>query len=34
MDAIFILMTLGFWGALVLMVSGLKKLQAPEEKSV
>jgi hypothetical protein len=34
MDAIFILMSLGFWGALALMVSGLKKLHNPVEAAI
>jgi hypothetical protein len=34
MDAIFILMTLGFWGALALMVSGLRKLHNPVEAAI
>jgi hypothetical protein len=34
MDAIFILMTLGFWGVLTLMVSGLKKLHNPVEVAI
>ena len=34
MDAIFILMTLGFWGAIALMVSGLRKLHNPIEVAI
>ena len=33
MDAIFILMMLGYWGAMALMVTGLNWLHNPMERS-
>jgi hypothetical protein len=34
MDAVFILLTLGFWGAMALMVCGLDRLRNPVQAGV